>query len=125
MSDAQGLVNFVMDNRSFFGFLVASAGYIAAKVKGARKDERIERQAAALEGVARAVEEFQAELNRRTPLAVEDPKALKKAVAYRVSRGREELDDAIARMEATDGTVVEEAPSIADTAKAAARAVLP
>lgn len=125
MSDAQGLVNFVMDNRSFFGFLIASAGYIAARVSGARKDKRIERQQAALEGVARAVEEFQAELNARAPLATEDPKALKKTIAYRVSKGREELDAAIAQMEASQGTVDEGASSSVDTAKAGIKAVLP
>jgi hypothetical protein len=123
MSDLQNMVDFVMGNRAFFGFLAATAGYIITKVKSAQKDERIGRQAAALEGVARAVEEFQSELNRREPLATEDPKALKKKIAYTVSEGREELDNAISRMES--GQPQAETRTVADAAVAAAKAVLP
>jgi methyl-accepting chemotaxis protein len=113
-----------MANRAFFAFAAAVAGYVIAKVKGAQKDERIDRQAAALCGVARAVEEFQERLNRKEPLTTEDPKALKKAIAYRVSRGREELDEAIGRMRESRETAQRQR-SVGDAARAAAKAVLP
>lgn len=100
MREAQGLIDFVMANRAFFAFLATLVAYAVARVRGARKDEKIDRLREALVAVARAVEEFQMDLNSREPLAVEDPKALKKAIAYRVSRGREELDEAISRMDA-------------------------
>jgi hypothetical protein len=122
MVEAQGVIDFVMANKAFFAFLATLVGYVITKVKGTRKDERIDRQHEALRGVARAVEEFQKDLNEREPLAVDDPRGLKKAIAYRVSRGREELDEAITRMDDPAGDVRRGALV---AAKSAARAVLP
>ena len=120
----QDAIDFVMANRAFFAFLAALAGYIIAKIKGAKKDELIDRQEGALEGVARAVEEFQGRLNRQDPLATSDPRALKKTVGHRVSKGREELDRAISNLRHVRRE--EQTPSsLASAAKALARAVLP
>jgi len=121
MSDVQKAIDFVMGNRAFFAFLAAAAGYIISKVKSAKKDTRIEKQKAALEGVALAVEEFQESLNNREPLAVGDPKGLKKTIAYRVSEGREELDAAIAALEGPAAA----SGGISSAARAAAKLVLP
>lgn len=124
MEGLQEAIDFVMANRAFFAFLAALAGYIATKVKGAARDERIGRQEAALEGVARAVEEFQGRLSSGDPLATEDPKALKKAIAYRVSKGREELDSAISRSEAPRFRE-RRRPALLDILRAVARVLLP
>jgi hypothetical protein len=123
MSDVQKAIDFVMANRAFFGFLAMLAGYIASKVKSARKDERIDKQQSALEGVARGVEEFQGLLNQRDPSVVDDPKALKKTIAYRVSRGREELDEAIAKLKGD--TRGQETAGRVSRAVSAAKAILP
>ena len=127
MGDAQKIVDFVMANRAFIGFLAALAAYIISKIKSARKDETIDRQASALRGVASAVEDFQQQLNDREPLAVEDPKGLKKAIAYRVSRGREELDAAIAdlRTAPAKGSGTRDCSTARSAAASAARFVLP
>ena len=120
----QEAIDFVMANRAFFAFLAALAGYIIAKIKGAKKDDLIDRQEGALEGVARAVEEFQGRLNRKEELATEDPKALKKAIAYRVSKGREELDTAIEKARSVRKRHCRDRSAV-DIVKATARAVLP
>ncbi len=118
----QKIIDFVMTNKSFFAFVAALAGYVISKIKAAGKDAAVKRQASALDGVARAVEDFQEQLNQREPLVLEDPKALKKAIAYNVSSGREELDQAIARM---SGKETKRDFGLARAAAAAVRIVLP
>lgn len=101
METLQQGVDFVIRNKAFFAFLVASVGYIIAKYRGVQKDKKISRLWAALKAVAESVEEFSRLLEIKDERVFQDPKSLKKTIAYKVSTGREELDEIIRETEDT------------------------
>jgi len=101
MENLQQIMDFVIRNKAFFIFLVASIGYIIAKYRGVQKDQKISHLRAALKAVAESIEEFSGLLEMKDQSIFEDPKSLKKTIAYNVSQGREELDEIIEEMEAS------------------------
>ena len=101
MENLQQGIDFVIRNKAFFAFLVASVGYIIAKYRGVQKDKKISRLWAALKAVAESVEEFSRLLEIKDERVFQDPKSLKKTIAYKVSKGREELDEIIRETEDT------------------------
>jgi len=58
METLQQAIDFIMRNKAFFAFLVASVGYIIAKYRASQKDKKISRLRAALKAIAESVEEF-------------------------------------------------------------------
>jgi len=101
METLQQGIDFVIRNKAFFAFLVASVGYIIAKYRGVQKDKKISRLWAALKAIAESVEEFSRLLEIKDERVFQDPKSLKKTIAYKVSKGREELDEIIRETEDT------------------------
>lgn len=101
METLQQGIDFVIRNKAFFAFLVASVGYIIAKYRGVQKDKKISRLWAALKAIAESVEEFSRLLEIKDERVFQDPKSLKKTIAYKVSKGREELDEIIRETEGT------------------------
>jgi stalled ribosome rescue protein Dom34 len=101
MQNLQEIIDFVLRNKAFFIFLVAAVGYILAKYRGVQKNKKISRLRAALKAVAESVEEFSHLLEMKDEHILQDPKSLKKTIAYNVSEGREELDEIIEEMETT------------------------
>lgn len=101
METLQQAIDFIMRNKAFFAFLVASVGYIIAKYRASQKDKKISRLRAALKAIAESVEEFSRLLEINDQRVFQDPKSLKKTIAYKVSKGREELDEIIRETEDT------------------------
>jgi len=101
METLQQGIDFVMRNKAFFAFLIASVGYIIAKYRASQKDKKISRLRAALKAIAESIEEFSRLLEMKDERVFQDPKSLKKTIAYKVSKGREELDEILRETEGT------------------------
>ena len=124
METLQQGIDFVMRNKAFFAFLIASVGYIIAKYRASQKDKKISRLRAALKAIAESIEEFSRLLEMKDERVFQDPKSLKKTIAYKVSKGREELDEIIRETEGTFRSVSQAAGRFSRILKALSR-ILP